>query len=366
MNIFSGIDSFKGTLSSVEIADILKAYYEDKQVNIKAFPISDGGEGFLEAIKSKYLLDFNYLKSFDALNKKITTKYILKDEKAYIELSEVSGINLIKENKKNPLKTTTYGLGIVIKDAIIKGAKNIVIGLGGSATNDGGAGMLQALGVKFYHKNKEIKNPLSGGCLNLVEEFNTIELEKLIKNVKFIIATDVNNQLLGLEGATHIYGRQKGANDKTILKLEENMSSYSEVVKRKFNKEYSLLAGAGAAGGVGFAALAFLKAELVNGIDYIIDELEIEEEIKKSDLVFVGEGKLDKQTLFGKAPYGIAKLAKKYHKKVIGIFAVKDESIKEINLIDEVYSIVPNIATLEESLVKTKESLIKLLDEVKI
>lgn len=364
MKVFAAIDSFKGTISSLEISNIIYNYYNNKNVNIKTKAISDGGEGFLDAIKQKGNKVYKYVKVSGPLNDQIKTKYILNNKKAYVELSLVSGINLIEKEKLNPLKTSTYGLGEVIKDAIINGAKQIIVGIGGSATNDGGVGMLQALGVKFYDKEGLIKSKISGGMLNDITHFDARDLYILTRDIKFKVATDVFNPLLGEKGCSYVYAKQKGATDNVIQKLEENMTSYANLVEKTLNGNYKDKKGAGAAGGVGFAFMCFLKAKVVSGIKYIINELNIEKNIKEADLVLVGEGKFDKQTFFGKAPVGIAKLAKKHNKKVYGLFALSDNIENE--LFDKVYTIVPNVSSLSESIKDPINSFKKLLDRVEI
>jgi glycerate kinase len=365
MNIIVAVDSFKGTLSSLEISHLLKLHFEKQGHHVLPIPISDGGEGFVDAIDYLFNNGLITVDTYGPLQDAIQANYIKYQDIAFIELSSVSGLNKIDKSRLNPLETSTYGLGLLVLDAIDQGAKKIVLGLGGSATNDGGAGMLQALGVKFYHNEELILEPMSGKLLSKITSFDTAALDQKIKGISFELASDVKNLLLGSDGCAHIYAKQKGANQKMRSKLEINMTHFADVVENHYDQTYRFFEGAGAAGGFGFGAMAFLNAKIHSGIDYMIDLLNLDSYIKTSDIVIVGEGKLDKQTSFGKAPYGIAKIAKKYNKKVIGIFAVS-EGIREANYLDEVHVIVPKYASVEFSMNEPKKALIKMLNDIEV
>lgn len=365
MNIVIAVDSFKGTLSSLTISEIVKKHYERQGHQVISIPISDGGEGFVESIQHFYRIEPLIVTSLGPLKDQIEAEYILKDEIAFIELCSTSGLSKITEDRLNPLKTSTYGLGILIHKAIKQGATKIILGVGGSATNDGGAGMVQALGVDFYHHDELLEEPLNGELIGKITHFDTTRLIKNIKGVEFQIASDVKNPLLGRNGCSNIYAGQKGANREQIEVLEEHMQSYADVVENYYKENLKSKEGAGAAGGVGFAALAFLKAKIHSGIDFMIELLEIEKQIEKADLVIVGEGKLDHQTIYGKAPIGIAKIAKKHQKKVIGIFALADDLVTE-SFIDEIHTIVPKYATIEESLSQPALYLEKMIENIKL
>lgn len=365
MKIMVAVDSFKGTLTSIEIASIIKDYYEKQKHQVISIPISDGGDGFVDAIRTFYNGELIYVNTVGPLGNPIKATYIINDEVAFLELSNVSGLNMIPKEKLNPLKTSTYGLGLVVKDAIDKGAKKIIIGLGGSATNDAGTGMLQALGVKFYENDTEIIEKMNGSLLKKVTGFDIKGLKAITKNVEFEMASDVKNPLLGTHGSVNVYAKQKGASKEMRFELEKNMAYFSNLVETYFKQVYKNETGAGAAGGFGFGARAFLNARMHRGIDYIIELLDIETCIIDSDVVFVGEGKLDHQTLFGKAPYGIAKIAKKHNKKVIGIFAINDTKI-ESDLFDEIYVIVPKFADQKTSIEKSAKALKTMLKEINI
>lgn len=365
MKVIVAIDSFKGTLSSLDLAKLVCTHLKELNHQVTIIPISDGGEGFLNSISSYYGIDVLEVDSFGPLMDQLRGEYLMRNQTAYLELNSTSGISKIRENRMNPMITTTFGLGIIIKHVIDLGAKKIVIGLGGSATNDGGAGMLQALGVKFYQQGKELLEPMNGETIGLVDSLDSTLLEKYIQGIEFEIASDVKNPLLGKLGAVNVYATQKGAtNDQKII-LEQNMNNYADVVESHLSNSYRYLDGSGSAGGVGFASLALLKANLYSGIDFLINLIQLENLIMHSDVVVVGEGKLDLQTRFGKAPFGIALLAKKYNKKVIGIFGSSD--VDDVSdFLDCVYSVVPFYATSEESIAQPKFYIEKLIEDIVI
>lgn len=365
MKVIALIDSFKGSMSSAVIANILKKELKSKGNTIEALPISDGGEGFIDAIKSHFLVAATTVKAVDPLGQSINCNYVVVDDVAYIEMNSAAGILLLKQSELNPLATTTYGVGVIIKDAINKGVKKIVLGIGGSATNDGGAGMLQALGVSFYSKRKLITKKMNGDLIGSVSTINISGLEEVIKGVEFQIVSDVKNALLGEDGCTYIYSTQKGATEKQIIVLEQNMKHYSEVVEDLFQKKFINVEGSGAAGGTGFGCLSFLNAHISSGIGFIIELLGIEQKIKESDVVIVGEGKLDNQSKNGKAPVGIAKIAKKYNKRVIGLFALVEDHVKQ-DLFDDVFAIVPKCATVKESIANPELYFIKMIKKIKL
>ncbi len=342
------IDSFKGTVSSVRLSSIIKSELEKMGHNVKSIPISDGGEGFVDSIKAHFLIDTLKVDSIGPLGDNVICEYILIDHVAYIEMNSAAGISLIDEDRLNPLLTSTAGLGNIIKDAIRKGAKKVILGVGGSVTNDGGAGMLQKLGVKFYNKDRLIVKNMNGSLIGEVTSIDTSEFQRYIKGIDFEIASDVKNVLLGENGCAKIYSPQKGASEIQVKMLEENMVNFANIVEKQFGKSFRNIPSSGAAGGIGFGCLSFLRAKVNSGIDLMINLLDLEENIENSDCVIVGEGKLDEQTINGKAPVGIAKLAKKHNKEVVGLFALIDDNV-ECDYLDRIYSIVPKYATKEES-----------------
>ncbi len=320
MKVVIAIDSFKGSLTSMEAGlaakeGILKAC-SDAEVIVK--PLADGGEGTVEALLAgmggkKIMIDVT-----GPLGDKVPCSYgILENGKtAIMEMAEAAGIKLVPKEQLNPLNTTTYGVGEMIKDAISKGCRDFIIGIGGSSTNDGGIGMLEALGYVFYDSEGAPVGP-AGKDLARITSINTAGALAELKDCRFRIACDVNNPLYGPLGAAHVFGPQKGATPEIVKTLDDGLKIYSEAVERSLGKDTSAVPGTGAAGGLGYAFVTFLNAELESGISIILKEIRIEEEIKTADYVITGEGKLDFQTAMGKAPVGIAKLAKKYDKKVI-------------------------------------------------
>ena len=292
MKILTLIDSFKGTITSKRLGEITKEVLTPYGHFVKSYAISDGGDGFLDAISENIALKEVKCQVHDPLMRLIDTNYLVSETTAYIELAKASGINLLKENELNPSETTTFGFGEMIKDAIEKGYKDIVIGIGGSATNDGGSGFLEALGVVFNFG--EIKN-MNNQKLQLIKSIDTKLLESRIKDVSFTVLSDVTNPLLGPTGATYVFSPQKGAKKEMLPQLEKNMSNYSS-----FNPTFINYPGSGAAGGVGYALKTYLKAEVISGIDYILKLVDYENIYKEYDLIITGEGKIDSQSLQGK------------------------------------------------------------------
>lgn len=313
MKILISIDSLKGSLSSIEAGNAIKKgilkVKEDAQVKI--LPLADGGEGTVDALVQGMNGKKETIEVTGPIAKKVDATYgLLKNTStAIIEIAQASGLTLVPTELRNPLYTTTYGVGEIIKEAINKGYRNFIVGIGGSATNDAGIGMLQALGFEFYDKNNKLVG-LGGKVLN---EIRHIKIENRLKELdecKFKIACDVNNPLFGKNGAAYIYGSQKGATSEIIEELDNGLRNFSKVVKNYLSKDVANVEGAGAAGGLGFAFLAFLNSKLESGIKIILEEIKLEEELKDADFVITGEGRLDNQTAMGKAPIGVAKLAK--------------------------------------------------------
>ncbi|OON92112.1 MAG: glycerate kinase [Candidatus Epulonipiscium fishelsonii] len=270
-----------------------------------------------------------------------------------MEMAEASGITLIPEFEKNPLKATTFGVGEMIKEAINHNCRNFIIGIGGSVTNDGGIGMLQALGFEFLDENK---NPVGQGG-EALEKIAYIETKNKIKEIdecNFKIACDVNNPLYGEKGATAIYGPQKGVTPDLVTRLDAGMINFANVCAKTFGVDNSEVPGVGAAGGLGFGFLTFLNATLKSGVQIILEEINLEDKIKDVDIVITGEGRLDNQTAMGKAPIGVAKLAKKYNKKVLAFAGATADDATECNKegIDAYFSIVNKAMPLSEAIDK--------------
>ncbi len=355
MKVLIAIDSFKGSLSSLQagsaVREAIKRLNKDAEVIVK--PLADGGEGTVAALAETLGSQTVKLTVKGALLKPVTAEYcILKDSNtAVIEMASAAGITLISEAERNPLYTTTYGVGEIIKDAINKGVRRFIVGIGGSATNDGGVGMLTALGYEFTDRNS---NPIALGAIGLKDlyEINTENVIPELKECTFNIACDVTNSLCGENGCSAIYGVQKGATPEMIKDMDLWLLRYAELAKSVSDKADKDMAGVGAAGGLGFAFLSFTNATLKSGIKIILDEINIEEDIKDADIVVTGEGRLDGQTVMGKAPIGVAKLAKKYGKKVIAFSGcvTKDAELCNEHGIDAFFPILRTVSTLDEAL----------------
>lgn len=356
MKVLLAPDSFKGSLSSKDVCSALKEGIK-RAVNAEIIevPIADGGEGTVESLVISTGGKITDVYVTGPLGERIKAFYgVLNDGTAIIEMAASSGLCLIPQNKRNPIKTTTYGVGELIKSALDSGCRRFIIGIGGSATNDGGAGMAQALGVKLMDKDgKEIE--FGGGNLNKVAKIDLSGIDKRIYESEFIVASDVDNPLCGERGASYVYGPQKGATPEMVQALDNNLKHYAEVVKNTIGKDLSEIPGAGAAGGLGFGLMAYLNAKLKPGIEIIIEVAELENKIKECDIVITGEGNTDFQTAFGKAPSGIAKLAHKYGKPVIILSGGLGQNYKELYGIGvtALYSIVDKPMTLDEAMKNT-------------
>ncbi len=325
MKIVVAPDSFKGSLTAIEVADAIEQGIREifPEAEIVKIPMADGGDGTVQCLVNATGGEILREKVTGPLGDEILASYgILGDKKtAVIEMAEASGLTLVPEDKRNPLITTTYGTGQLIKAALDQGCRKMIIGIGGSATNDGGAGMLQALGVKLLDREgKEIG--FGGGELKKVFRIDTKYLDNRLSETKVIVASDVSNPLCGPKGASWIYGPQKGATPEIIEDLDDSLAHFAEIITRDVNKDVNDMPGAGAAGGLGASLMAFLDTELRPGIEIIIEIVKLEQATKDADLVITGEGKIDSQTIYGKAPIGVAKIAKKYNIPVIAVAAI--------------------------------------------
>lgn len=355
MKVVVAIDSLKGSLSSIEAGNAIKLgilnVYNEANVEVK--PLADGGEGTVDALVEGMNGVYKDIEVMGPIGEKVKATYgILKEQNtAIIEMAQASGLPLVPVQKRNPLNTTTYGVGEIIKEAIQCGCRNFVVGIGGSATNDCGVGMLQALGFKFYDKNNN-EVGLGGKVLKDIHTINIDGRIKDLDNCTFKIACDVKNPLYGNNGAAYIYGPQKGATKEIIKTLDYGVKSFAEVVKNQLGKDLANTEGAGAAGGLGFGFLAFLNSTLESGIKIVLDEINLEDTIKDADLIITGEGRLDNQTAMGKAPIGVAKLAKKYNKKVIAFAGALTDDAKACNYngIDAYFSIVNKAMSIEDAM----------------
>jgi glycerate 2-kinase len=324
MKIVIAPDSFKGNLSSLQVATAIEKGIKrvlPKALCIKV-PMADGGEGTVQSLIDAMGGKFVYKKVCGPDGNKVRARYgLLADQHtAVIEMAEASGLPLIEEKDRNPLTATTYGTGELIIDAINKGAKKIIIGIGGSATNDGGAGMAQALGVKFLNgRGKEIKTLAAGGMLDRIVDISVDDIHPGVAKCRIIIASDVDNPLCGKHGASSVFGPQKGATPAMVKRLDANLRHFGMLIKKRLNVDVRTLKGAGAAGGLGAGLVAFAGARLQSGVDIVIQACELKSHLLSADLVITGEGRVDYQTAFGKTPAGVAKAAKKYKVPVIAI-----------------------------------------------
>lgn len=364
MNVAVIMDSFKGSMTSLEAGNAvrkgIKYVYPNANVSVKS--LADGGEGtgkiLTESLGGKEISVF----VSGPLGEKIEAYYgyIEKEKVAIIEMAQAAGLTLLKE--KNPLQADTFGVGEMILDAMQKGCREFWIGIGGSGTNDAGVGMLRVLGYLFLDKEgKQIGH--GGKEVGKIESISDENVSSLLKKCRFRIMCDVENELYGKNGATYVFGKQKGVTEEQKEKLDKGIEHFAYQTEKFIGKDYSLQKGAGAGGGIGFAFLSYLQAEFSSGIQFVMDKLSIEEIIQKADIVITGEGRLDVQTGMGKAPLGVAKLAKRYHKNVIAFAGTVTEGAKLCNEkgIDAFFPIVREILTLEEA--TEKEKAIKNLED---
>ena len=355
MKIVTAIDSFKGSMTSLEagyaVAEGFKRVINDVEVAVR--PLADGGEGTVEALIEGMNGEKHEIQVTGPLGSPVNCAYgIIKESMtAVIEMSGAAGITLVQKKDLNPLDATTYGVGEVIKDAIAKGCRRFIVGIGGSATNDGGVGMLQALGYGFLDASgKQIAFGAKG-----LKDLETITDDYVIPELKeceFMVACDVTNTLCGTEGCSAVYGPQKGATPSMIMDMDKWLGYYAAIAREKYPNADPKYPGTGAAGGMGFAFLTFTNAKLQSGINIVLEETKLEDYIKDADLVVTGEGMLDFQTAMGKAPVGVAKLAKKYGKPVIAFAGgvTKDATECNKNGIDAFFPIVRGVTTLEEAM----------------
>ena len=328
MKIVVAPDSFKGSLTAIEVSDAIEKGIREvfPEAEIIKIPMADGGDGTVQCLVNATGGKILEEKVIGPLGNEVWAFYgILGDRKtAIVEMAAASGLTLVPENKRDPLITTTYGTGQLIKAALNQGCRKMIIGIGGSATNDGGAGMVQALGVKLLdQEGKEVG--FGGGELKKIVKIDISCMDKRLSDIKVLAASDVNNPLCGPQGASRIYGPQKGATPEIIEELDESLAYFAELIKRDLHKDIKDIPGAGAAGGLGASLIAFLNAELRPGIEIMIEAVKLEQAIKDADLVITGEGKIDSQTIYGKAPIGVAKIAKKYNVPVVAVAAIIEE-----------------------------------------
>lgn len=361
-------DSFKGTLSAIEVCNIMKSSIKNlyKDANIISVPVADGGEGTVDAFLYALGGEKKSVWVSDAFNEqKILAHYaMLKDDIAVIEMADCAGLPLVK-NRLEPDKTTTFGVGELIIDAINSGAKKIILGFGGSATNDGGCGMAAALGVKFKDEQDQEFIP-TGGTLSQIYKIDMNNIYSKIEDVEFISMCDVDNPLCGKLGASAVFAPQKGADEDMVKLLDEGLAHLAKIIKRDLHIEVKDIKGAGAAGGLGAGSIAFLQSKLTKGIDVILDTINFDELVSKADIVFTGEGKFDSQSLHGKVVMGVANRSQKYKTPVIVVTGAIGENIQEAynKGITAIFSINKEPMEFSKSALKSKENMILTMENI--
>ena len=378
MKIVIAIDSLKGSLSSMEAGHAIEQGIRNvlPETKVLVKPLADGGEGTTEALVEGLGGDMVQVQVHGPLETPVNAAYgvIRESNTAIMEMAAAAGIILVGKDKR-PLDATTYGVGEMIRDAITRGCREFIIGIGGSATNDGGIGMLKELGYEFLDAEGKPAG-IGAGALYKVAKICDDKVMPELKDCHFRIACDVTNPLCGENGSTYIYGPQKGVTVELRDELDHAMGAYAQVVKAYNGTDYAKTPGAGAAGGLGFAFLSFLSGELLPGIELVLNAVEMDKAMEGADLVFTGEGRLDYQTAMGKAPVGIAKMAKKHGAKVIALAGAVIEGAQECNEqgIDAYFPILRQVVTLDEAMdpatarknmVETTEQVMRLVAAVK-
>lgn len=367
-------DSFKESMTAKEVCEAMERGIRKANSQIRCIhvPMADGGEGTMQSLVDATGGKVYSKEVVGPLGNNVVAEYGIlgNGEIGVIEMASASGIHLVDSEKRNPLITTTFGTGQLIKACLDKGVKKLLIGIGGSATNDGGAGFIQALGGRLLDENGDDLS-YGGGALAKLHTIDLSNLDERLKYVSVEVACDVNNPLCGKEGASYVFGPQKGATREMIEILDQNLSHYAEVIKEQLGKDVISKAGAGAAGGLGAGLMAFLDVKLKSGIEMVIEYANLEEKVRDADMVWTGEGSIDFQTQYGKTPLGVAMIAKKYNKPVIALAGRVGNDIDVLydKGIDAIFGIMRGVTSIEEALVKgpenvekTSENIIRLLN----
>lgn len=366
-------DSFKESMTAKEVCNaiesgIKKVFPDATFIHV---PMADGGEGTTQSLVDATNGTIHSCEVTGPLGDSVTAHYgILGDNTtAVIEMASASGIQLVPKEKRNPLITTTYGTGELILACLKHGIKKIILGIGGSATNDGGAGMAQALGVKFYDKDNNLLGK-GGGILGKLFKIDMSNINPLLKDVEFIVASDVTNPLCGEKGASAVFGPQKGATSEMVKQLDSNLKHYASVIKTQLGKDVASIPGAGAAGGLGAGLMAFTNSTMEKGINIVTHYSGLNEKLKGADFCFTGEGGIDFQTKFGKTPFGVAQIAKNQNIPVIVLAGTLGKNIEELypEGIDAIFGIIPTAAKIEDLLTngfknieRTSENIARLI-----
>ena len=355
ITITIAIDSFKGSLSSMEagqaVAEGIRRVMPSAEIRIR--PLADGGEGTTEALTAGLGGELKSLTVTGPLGRPVTASYgLIRERKmAVLEMASAAGLTLISQEERNPLEATTYGVGEMIRDAIGEGCRHFLVGIGGSATNDGGTGMLSALGFQFLDSEGQ-PIPLGAKGLENLARISTENARPELSQCSFHIACDVTNPLCGENGCSAVYGPQKGADPEMIRQMDQWMERYGDLAARTFPAADKEAPGAGAAGGLGFAFLTFLNGSLESGVGMVLKEINLKDDIRDADLVITGEGRLDAQTVMGKAPIGVAHLAKEYGKPVIAFSGAvtREAGLCNQHGIDAFFPIMRGVVSLQEAL----------------
>ena len=355
MKIVIAPDSFKGSLTALQVAEAIEVGLRHvfPDAAIEKVPMADGGEGTVQSLVDATNGEILTARVLDPLGNPIDAQYgVLGDGiTAVIEMAAASGLTLVPLDKRDPRVTTTYGTGELIRAALAHGCRKLIIGIGGSATNDGGAGMAQALGAQLLAASGE-QIERGGGSLAKLNSIDLFELDPRIAETETVVACDVNNPLTGKQGASHIYGPQKGATPEMIEMLDANLAHFDKIVQRDLSKSVGKVQGAGAAGGLGAGLMAFLNASLKSGIEIVTEATELSKRFAGADLVITGEGQINFQTVFGKTPVGVAKVAKTHNLPVIAIagsIADNSDGVYDAG-IDAMIDIVPEPMPLETAI----------------
>lgn len=369
MNIVIAPDSFKESLTALEVAVAIKTGFERifPNAEYQLVPMADGGEGTVQSLADATQGSLQKIAVIAPLTNTVEAFWGLSGDKqtAFIEMAAASGLHLVAPEQRNPLVTTSYGTGELIKAALDRGVKKIILGIGGSATNDGGVGMLQALGIRFLNAQQQ-EIGFGGEQLAFISQIDLSALDPRLAQVEIEVACDVNNPLCGEYGASAIFGPQKGATAAMVEQLDKALAHFAQVVKSQFGKEIALHAGAGAAGGMGAGLLLLPNVRLKSGVQIVMEATHLQDKISQADLVITGEGRMDAQSIAGKTPIGVARLAKELNKPVIAIVGSlrEDYSVVYQHGIHAVFPIIRQLSSLDELLKQGKENLISTAENV--
>ncbi|MEK3663482.1 glycerate kinase [Paenibacillus sp. FSL F4-0236] len=362
-------DSFKESMTAKEACEAMERgiYKVNSNINCIHVPMADGGEGTMQSLVDATEGTVYTTKVKGPLGNEVSASYGITGDglTGVLEMASASGIQLVSPEKRNPLITTTYGTGQLIKACLDRGVSKLLIGIGGSATNDGGAGLVQALGGRLLDEEGD-ELIFGGGELGRLASIELSEFDPRLKDVQVEVACDVTNPLCGPTGASNVFGPQKGATSEMIKQLDSNLQHYASVIKEQLGIDIIDMPGAGAAGGLGGGLVVFLNGVLKKGIELVIDYTGLEEKVQQADMVWTGEGSIDFQTQYGKTPLGVAQVAKKYNKPVLA-FAGRIGDQTEVLYdkgIDAIFGIMPGAASLEDALKKGQENLERSAENV--